>query len=288
METLNQIKMERQTHPALSVLSPFDLAFEYRAGADREFKGDFHYALQICFVLNGKAEMMMESFNGTYSKGDIWWNMCWEPHAYRLTGRRNFVMAVNLDAEQLGACGPYGGCNWLLPFIVQPGKRFTVKTPEERAQILSFGKRLYRLYREQGAMWQISAWLLIHELLLFVIVRLKDEVPELASPHAFSRIRNVLNNVWNSEKKYISLSEAAKLCGLSASRFSELFRQTMGVSYGKFALRVRMSNASKDLLSGKFSLEELAQKWGFFDSAHFCHTFKKYYRISPGQFCRTK
>ena len=32
------------------------------------------------------------------------------------------------------------------------------------------------------------------------------------------------------------------------------------------------------------ALEEIAQKWGFFDSAHFCHSFKKFYRESPGQF----
>ncbi|MBO5959854.1 MAG: helix-turn-helix transcriptional regulator, partial [Lentisphaeria bacterium] len=85
-----------------------------------------------------------------------------------------------------------------------------------------------------------------------------------------------------------SLSEAAKMCALSPSRFSELFRRTMGVSYGKFAIRVRMSNAAKDLLSGRFSLEEISQKWGFFDSAHFCHSFKKFYRISPSQFVSRK
>lgn len=62
----------------------------------------------------------------------------------------------------------------------------------------------------------------------------------------------------------------------------------MGVSYGKFAIRVRMSNAAKDLLAGKLSLDEVAQKWGFFDSAHFCHAFKKFYRVSPGQFITRK
>ncbi len=285
--------MERQTHPALSVLSPFDLAFEYRENPDQNFQGDSHYALQICFVLNGQAEMMMEKFNGVYEKGDIWWNMCWEPHAYRLAGKRNFIMAVNLDAEQLGACGPFGGCNWLIPFIVKPLKRYKPKTAHERQIILSFGKRLYRLYKTKNTHWQISAWLLIHELLLFVINSMAagdKPVSETGSPNAFTRLRVVLNHVWGADKRPPNLSEAAKLCGLSSSRFSELFRQTMGVSYGKFALRVRMSNASKDLLSGKFSLEEISQKWSFFDSAHFCHTFKKYYRISPGQFinCKTK
>ena len=62
----------------------------------------------------------------------------------------------------------------------------------------------------------------------------------------------------------------------------------MGVSYGKFALRVRMSNAAKDLMSGRYTLEEIAIKWGFFDSAHFCHSFKKFYGVSPSKFVSRK
>ncbi len=286
---LDQVRMERQTHPGLSVLSPFDLAFEYRKEPDPDFRGDSHYALQICFVLNGGAEMMMESFNGSYGKGDVWWNMCWEPHAYRLTGRRNFVMALNLDVEQLGACGPFGGVSWLLPFSVEPEKRFLPATPEEREKVLSYGKRLYRIYRTQDKNWKLSAWLLIHEFLLYVSGRIGDSgTAAHDSARGLSRIRAVLNAVWESGGKPMNLAAAAKLCGLSSSRFSELFRQTMGVSYGKFAMRVRMSNASRDLFAGKFSLEEIAQKWGFFDSAHFCHTFKKFYRMSPGRFSREK
>ena len=106
--------------------------------------------------------------------------------------------------------------------------------------------------------------------------------------NSFTRIRYALNKVWSSETRPPSLSEAARMCSLSPSRFSELFRRTMGVSYGKFALRVRMSNAAKDLLSGRFSLDEIAQKWGFFDSAHFCHSFKSFYRVSPRQFVSRK
>ena len=293
MGKLNQINVEKQTHPDLSVLSPFDIAYEYHFQPEKDFHGDSHYALQFCIVLSGSAEMMMENFSGNYETGDLWWNMCWDPHAYRLTGKRNFVMAVNIDVEQLGSCSPFGGCNWLAPFVAKPSKRYLPATPAERAFILDKGRRLFHLSKKKENNWRISSWLLIHELLLFAInhmewSNLEPRSEKDSSLNAFSRIRKALNKVWISDARPPNLSEAAKMSGLSSSRFSELFRRTMGVSYGKFAIRVRMSNAAKDLLSGRFSLEEIAQKWGFFDSAHFCHAFKKFYRISPSLFASRK
>ena len=291
-DALTEIKMEKQTHPELSVLSPFDLVAEYAEKPDSEFRGDSHYALQICIVVHGGADIMLEGYRSEYAAGDLWWNMCWEPHAYRLSGRRTFVVAVNLDVEQLGSCSPFSGCNWLIPFVAKPGSRFRPRNEQERKFIQEVGQQLFHLSRKRENNWRISCWLLIHQLMIYAINRMDwtglETRTEKESLNSFSRIRQALNKVWISDARPPSLSEAAKLCNLSSSRFSELFRQAMGVSYGKFAIRVRMSNAAKDLLSGRFSLEEIALKWGFFDSAHFCHAFKKFYRISPSQFVSRK
>jgi len=118
------------------------------------------------------------------------------------------------------------------------------------------GKRIFHLFRKKQPNSQILCWLLIHELLIFAINRmdwkmLGSELEESLS--SFLRIRKALNEVWTINARPPNLSDAAKMCGLSSSRFSELFRRTMGVSYGKFAIRIRMSNAANDLLSGNFS-----------------------------------
>ncbi len=243
-------------------------------------------------MLHGAAEVIFEDFNRTFQEGELWWNMCWEPHAYRFTGKRNFVLAINIDVEQLGSCSPFSGCNWLAPFVASPEERYCPETDRERRYILHTGKELYHLYRHQESNWRIACWLLIHQLLLYAINRMEwtelDGTMERESANSFSRIRQALNRVWTSEARPPTLTEAAKMCSLSPSRFSELFRRTMGVSYGKFAIRVRMSNAAKDLMSERFTLEEIAEKWGFFDSAHFCHSFKKFYRVSPSQFVSRK
>lgn len=289
---LNKVRLEKQTHPEISILSPFDLAVEYSEKPTQEFQGDSHYALQICIVMHGAAELMLEDFKNEYRAGELWWNMCWEPHAYRLSGKRNFILAINIDVEQLGSCSPFGGCNWLVPFVSKPASRYYPANTNERRFIMELGRKLFHLYRTRESNWRISSWLLIHQLLIHAINRMDstgiENKLENESINSFSRIRQALNRVWTSEARPPSLSEAAKLCSLSPSRFSELFRRTIGISYGKFATRVRMSNAAKDLMTGRFTLEEIALKWGFFDSAHFCHSFKKLYRISPSQFMAGK
>ena len=295
MADLSRIKVEKQTHPDLSILSPFDIASEYSRLPSDEFRGDSHYALQVCIVLHGAAELVFEDYTRIYRSGELWWNMCWEPHAYRFIGKRTFVVAVNLDVEQLGACSPFGGCNWLVPFIAESRLRFCPVSKKDRSFVLETGKTLFHLSRKKENNWKIRSWLMIHDLLLLAIRRMEQSAQQpddmekrRESLNSFSRIRYALNKVWSSETRPPSLSEAARMCSLSPSRFSELFRRTMGVSYGRFALRVRMSNAARDLLSGRFALDEIAQKWGFFDSAHFCHSFKNFYRVSPRQFVSRK
>ena len=297
MADLLRIKVEKQTHPDLTILSPFDIASEYSRLPTEEFRGDSHYALQICIVLHGASELVFEDYSRIYRSGELWWNMCWEPHAYRFVGKHTFVVAVNLDVEQLGACSPFGDCNWLTPFVSETRLRFCPTEPEDLDFVRHTGQLLFHLYRKRPSNWRIRSWLLIHELLLLAIRRMESQNPpperERAggggeSKNAFTRIRYALNKVWSAETRPPSLSAAARMCSLSPSRFSELFRKTMGVSYGKFAIRVRMASAAKDLLSGRFSLEEIAQKWGFFDSAHFCHSFQKFYHVSPRQFVMRK
>lgn len=292
MLELDRLKVERQTHPDLSPLSPFLLTVEYAEHARREFHADSHYALQICMVLHGEAEVILEDSVRTCFPGEIWWTMCWEPHAYRLLGRRNFVIAVNIDIEQLGDCGPFSGCNWLLPFIADPAIRFSPRDDRERGEYLAEGKALLHLARRHQTNWRMEAWLRIHRLILQSVNAMEHTHPELCEGggihEQFSRIKPVLNAVWTAEAPPPSLTAAAKLCSLSTSRFSELFRKSMGVSYGKFALRVRMSNAARDLISGRLTQDEIAERWGFFDASHFCHAFKSFYRTTPKQFVMRK
>ncbi len=287
MNKLSSIRIEKQQHPGISVLKPFDIAWEYSSIPEKEFRGDMHYTLQICTVIHGAAELVMDEFSRIYSPGEMWWTMCWEPHAYRLIKYRNFVLAINLEIDHLGDCGHFSDCDWLAPFTVPPEKRYCPQSKGERMNAVRDAKKLFHACSRRSLNWQPEAWLSIHQLILKAISSISKKGSldgTLKFRSCFWRIRPAVNMAQNAESRPPSIGEAANACSLSPSRFSELFRESMRISYGQFTNKVRIANAAKDLMAGDKTIEEVAAKWGFFDSSHFCHAFKKCYKRPPGQF----
>jgi len=287
MSKLSSIRIEKQQHPRISVLEPFDIAWEYSYMPEKEFRGDMHYTLQVCIVIHGAARLVMDNFSRTYGPGEMWWTMCWEPHAYRLLKRRSFVLAINIDIDNLGDCGHFSDCDWLAPFTVPPKKRFCPENEAEKTDAVCNAKKLFHLCCRKSLNWQPEAWLSIHQLILKALssINRKENLDgSLNMRSGFWRIKKAVNMSRSAESRPPNLGEAAKACSLSPSRFSEIFRRSMGISYGQFTNKVRIANATKDLMSGDKTIEQVAVKWGFFDSSHFCHAFKKYYKCSPKQF----
>ena len=126
---------------------------------------------------------------------------------------------------------------------------------------------------------------MIHQLIL----RASERVSAVEQSDAnginagMSRIQKAVSLVRTS-KIPPSLESAARSCSLSVSRFSYLFHSTMGVSYGQFALRVRLTNAANDVRTGIYTLNEIAERHGFCDASSFCHAFRKVYRCTPNEF----
>ena len=81
-----------------------------------------------------------------------------------------------------------------------------------------------------------------------------------------------------------AVEEAARACGLSRSRFTTLFRQTMGTSFGQFSLRARLGYAAYRLLTTDLTIEAIAHRAGFVDASHFHRTFVKHYGRTPSQY----
>ena len=51
MGIFEDIKLESQDHPSLTLASPFNILWEYDRGPQEKLKGDVHYALQISIVM---------------------------------------------------------------------------------------------------------------------------------------------------------------------------------------------------------------------------------------------
>ncbi len=79
----------------------------------------------------------------------------------------------------------------------------------------------------------------------------------------------------------ISFLDLAKICHVSRSHLSALFKKEVGCSFQEYLVNFRMHKAAKLLKEEHLKVFEVAELVGYPDVAHFSKMFKKYMGISP-------
>jgi AraC family transcriptional regulator len=82
------------------------------------------------------------------------------------------------------------------------------------------------------------------------------------------------------------VSAVAALCGLSERYFSQLFRDEMGQSAGKYLKAVQIGRAQNYLLNTDLPLKEIAFRLGFANAANFSAAFRAAFHLPPLAFKR--
>jgi AraC-like DNA-binding protein len=101
------------------------------------------------------------------------------------------------------------------------------------------------------------------------------------SPDSFSWITSYL---WFHLSDPISVADMAERAGLSASRFSALFRHHLGCPPYRYLRRLRVSHARDLLTETDLILEAIAEQSGFANAQHFSKVFRQETGESPGTF----
>lgn len=82
----------------------------------------------------------------------------------------------------------------------------------------------------------------------------------------------------------ISIQILADECGLSASRFSHLFREVTGMTAVQYINDLRISKAAVLLSSTDYDVSEIAARTGFRDCAYFSRMFRRSCGCCPSDF----
>ena len=248
---------------------------------------DIHAGLEVGIVLTGREEMRLEGSVIQGAPGDVWLCAMWEPHAFHspVPETTNVVLVFLpsfLGEEMLG------DIPWLSLFAVPPSKRPRVSSPDIREAALAIGRELRHEIQRKDPGWQSLVRLDLLRLLLYLSRGWNP--PSLRQPGrrgyagSLRRIMPALTLVHEHNPETISVAQAACACGLGRSRFTTLFRQTAGVSFGKFRQRARLAYVAHLLRATGLSVEDIAAEAGFADSSHLHRSFVKYYGCTPGRY----
>ena len=91
----------------------------------------------------------------------------------------------------------------------------------------------------------------------------------------FSQIAEGILYLENSASYEKNISEIAAMCHVSTSCFRRLFKKYSGLSPVQYQIAVKIDHAKKLLRSNTMTVNEIAEKLGFHDTAYFCKCFKR-------------
>ena len=87
--------------------------------------------------------------------------------------------------------------------------------------------------------------------------------------------------VHNHRQEMVTMNDMARLCHLSPSYFSRLFRREMGENFINYVNRIKVQWAKERLRSSNDSVVEIAQELDYMDSSYFISVFKKFEGTTP-------
>jgi AraC-like DNA-binding protein len=247
---------------------------------------DAHQGLEVNLVLKGRFERFFEDMVLTAGPGDVSLVGPWEPHAWRVVAPGTTAVAVIFLAEVVEQ--GLGDVPWLNMFTGAPASRPRVTTPGLREKVLTIGWEMLSEGKARRPGWLIEERLSLLRLLHALHREWEPPNPSSARRPAraahFERLRPAVDLVHANPLRHITQEEAAAACGLRPSRFGRLFRETVGLTFGDFRLRLRIAVVAHRLLATNSSIEAIAEETGFADGSHLHHAFQKYYGYTPGQF----
>jgi len=245
-----------------------------------------HAGVEVGIVLAGKEEVQLDDCFIHGDPGDVWLCAMSEPHRYRVLEPNTLNLVLIFLPTFLGE-EMLGDKPWLTLFAVPPGQRPRVRTDELRASVLTIARELRREVEEKREGWQCAVRLNLLRLLFHLGRDWRYPGPEHTGRAHLGNLRRIMPAlllIHEMPSRRVSRAEAARACGLGPSRFTMLFRETMGVSFQTFRRRTRTTFAADLLLATNLSMETVADRTGFSDASHLHHCFAKEYGCTPGQY----
>jgi AraC-like DNA-binding protein len=244
---------------------------------------ELHAGIEMGIMLSGTAERHFQGYIVPGVPGDVWLCAMWEPHGRRITSEREENIVLMFLPDYLGE-EMLGDTPWLNLFAAPPEQRPRVTTEEMRAEALAIGAEMKREILQKRRGWETAVRLSVLKLLLAIS---RDwEAPDsgrklAASSTNLSRIMPAFSVLHATGAHRVSLPEAATACGLSRSRFSLLFHETMGLSFSRFCLRARLALVAQKLVTTNLSTEDIARQLDFVDASHLHRCFARHYGCTP-------
>ncbi len=159
------------------------------------------------------------------------------------------------------------------------GNRIESFSPDNPEKYEAMFQKILNLWKEKAPGYQHTCAAIFCEVLRALYL---DTLPEQSNHSKIeASIRYIHQNMFDPD---FSLTEAAKQSYISDVYFRKLFKEIYGISPKQYVIQNRIQHAASLILSGEFSLQEVASMCSYHDYKHFTTEFKRIMGISPSQY----
>lgn len=153
---------------------------------------------------------------------------------------------------------------------------YTLKSPEKFLQMFDNVLRVW-LYRSFG--YKLKAKMLLYDILRNMLM---ERMIQSNMLHAYNTIQTAVRFIdRNYDKEYINVEELAKMCGITSTHFTRVFKGIYMTTPIKYINKLRVDRAVELLEHTNLTVNEIAEQTGFSDPSYLSKTFKKLLGKSP-------
>jgi AraC-like DNA-binding protein len=246
-----------------------------------------HPGLELGIVVSGEEIVYFGDHKRECMQGDVWLCGMWESHSWYVPNAGTRTVVLIFPPEFIGGeivCG----VPCLTLFALPPEDRLSVNSPGVRRQVIQIGQSMRAEIARGEPHWEEVVRL---ELLRLLTILARDlgtleerRVARRKRLSGLARVMPAFGLVHSELSRRVKVKEAADACGMSPSRFHIVFRQTMGMTFGEFGLKSRLSFAAHELENTDRTIASIAAASGFSDDSHLHHCFRKEYSCTPAEY----
>lgn len=151
------------------------------------------------------------------------------------------------------------------------------------AKILQISQWLLDEYSNAGVGGKLYVDSLLNVLAVHLLRTYTPQFRELRSPQRLTQqqIARAIDYMHANLNHDISLDVLAQTVNISPSHFRRLFKQATGMAPHQYLIDLRVNRAKELLLTGSFSVNQVAAEVGFADQSHLHRHFKRIFGITP-------
>ena len=232
-----------------------------------EYEVHFHSHIELYIVLSGKMEALVNNSSRVLTAGDISVALSYDTHGYHTIEKADAIYIIIPRSYCSDILHFFEGKRMSYPFISDPATFAIVSDAAEKLRVES------NELAKRGYLYVILGEILKH---------MSNEPQSEAQASQFSA--EILIYISNHFRDELTLPSLAAEFGYNSSYLSRSFKQTFGISFGKYLTMLRLREAILLLKSENRSVTEAALECGFGSMRSFYRAFHDEFGCTPKEY----